>query len=149
MLCLIPLALNPLSKFVNSLTPNVFTSFTPFTFSISVSFGGSTPFQEIVRPTNDREEQQNTSTESSPQTHIPQTLVVGAFLAIFLAQVGVNFLQVLRTGRRQRRQAMELQFPQPIPPQTRPRIRESENHGGIARADGEGIPVGGLGDHAG
>ncbi|KAJ6103642.1 hypothetical protein N7486_003864 [Penicillium sp. IBT 16267x] len=87
--------------------------------------------------------------ESSSQTYIPQTLVVGAFLAIFLAQVGVNFLQVLRTGRRQRRQAMELQFPQPIPPQTRPRPRGPENSGGIARADGEGFPVAVLGDHAG
>ncbi|KAJ5172616.1 hypothetical protein N7492_005209 [Penicillium capsulatum] len=62
----------------------------------------------------------------STDTYIPQTLVVGAFLAIFLAQVGVNFLQVVRTGRRQRRQAMELQFPQPLPQQDRARNWESE-----------------------
>ncbi|KAJ5655205.1 hypothetical protein N7507_007155 [Penicillium longicatenatum] len=87
----------------------------------ALSFGGSTPFQETLRQTSNPEEQASTNTENSSQTYIPQTLVMGAFLAIFLAQVGVNFLQVQRTGRRQRRQAMELQFPQPIPPQTRPR----------------------------
>jgi hypothetical protein len=50
----------------------------------------------------------------STETYIPQKLVIGAFFAIFLAQVGINVLQMVRGGRR-RRQAMELQFPQPLP----------------------------------
>ncbi|KAJ5938568.1 hypothetical protein N7466_001702 [Penicillium verhagenii] len=95
----------------------------------ALSFGGSAPFQETMRQLNDREDSPITSTEASSETYyIPQTLVVGAFLAIFFAQVGANFLQVLRTGRRHRRQAMELQFPQPIPPQPRPPDLEDERN---------------------
>lgn len=56
--------------------------------------------------------------EESQETYLPQTWVIGAFLAIFLAHVGVNFLQVMRTGRRRRR-ALELQFPQPLPQRDR------------------------------
>lgn len=62
----------------------------------------------------------------SSDTHVPHALIIAAFLAIFLAQVGINFMQVLRRGRRQRRQAMELQFPQPLPPQNRARNRVLE-----------------------
>lgn len=59
-------------------------------------------------------EQNHAGDQDNNETYIPQTLVIGAFLAIFLAHVGVNFLQVMRTGRRRRR-ALELQFPQPLP----------------------------------
>lgn len=67
---------------------------------------------------NQRE--QNTQPEQPSDTYVPQTLVFGAFLAIFFAQVGINFLQVVRTRRRGRR-ALELQFPQPLPQQVRVR----------------------------
>jgi len=54
------------------------------------------------------------------ERHIPQAFVIGAFLAIFLAQVGVNFLHAVRNGRRRRR-FLEMQFPQPLPQQDRNR----------------------------
>ncbi|KAJ5614108.1 hypothetical protein N7528_007762 [Penicillium herquei] len=135
-------AVFPLSTIVSSLTPNVLTSFTPFSFSISISIGGS-PFPSAMRQLNNGDEQQQTNTDDSPATYIPRTLVIGAFLAIFLGQVGINFLQVIRTGRRQRRQAMELQFPQPIPPQPRTQNWETERNTGAQAVpdDGEGTQV--------
>lgn len=107
-----------------------------------MSFGGSGPvFPENGQAQQIPQEPNRQKPDSSPDTYIPQTLVVGAFLAIFLAQVGVNFLQVVRTGRRQRRQAMELQFPQPLPQQDRARNWESENsRHGDAQEEGEGLP---------
>jgi hypothetical protein len=50
--------------------------------------------------------------------HIPQIFVIGAFLTIFFAQVGVNFLHAVRNGRRRRR-FLEMQFPHPLPPRDR------------------------------
>lgn len=110
MLCLIPFVFGPFSTLLTSITPNIFTSFTPFSLSVSVSFGGSQPLS-LGRNQN---EQTNTPSIQSSETYISQKLVIGAFFAIFLAQVGVNVLQMMRGGRR-RRQAMELQFPQPLP----------------------------------
>ncbi|OGE53616.1 hypothetical protein PENARI_c007G03821 [Penicillium arizonense] len=52
--------------------------------------------------------------EQKDGTYVPQAFVIGAFMAIFFAQVGVNFLQVVRSGRRRRR-VLEMQFPQPLP----------------------------------
>lgn len=129
------------------MTPSVLTSFTPFSFSISVSFGGPGPvFPENQQIQQNQHEHDRQEPEPSSNTYIPQTLVVGAFLAIFLAQVGVNFLQVVRTGRRQRRQAMELQFPQPLPQQDRTRNWESEvARGENAQEEGEGLPAAGPG----
>ncbi|KAJ5725540.1 uncharacterized protein N7483_006897 [Penicillium malachiteum] len=96
-----------------------------------------------MRQLNNRDQEQQTNTDDSPATYIPRTLVIGAFLAIFLGQVGINVLQVLRTGRRQRRQAMELQFPQPIPPQPRTQNWGTERNNGAQAVpdDGEGTQV--------
>lgn len=44
--------------------------------------------------------------------------MIGAFFAIFFAQVGVNFLHALRNGRRRRR-FLEMQFPHPLPQRDR------------------------------
>lgn len=71
------------------------------------------------------QEHAHTQTDEPSETYISQTLVIGAFLAIFCTQVGVNFLHVVRNGRR-RRQAMELQFPQPLPQMDRGRNREPD-----------------------
>ncbi|KAJ5569734.1 uncharacterized protein N7459_009164 [Penicillium hispanicum] len=103
-------------------------------------------FPNNNRQLGNRHEQLRNNPDEQSETYIPQTLVVGAFLVIFLAQVGVNFLQVMRTGRRQRRQAMELQFPQPLPPQRRaPNWEMGDNSGDDAAQDeGEGPPALGL-----
>jgi len=71
-------------------------------------------FAENNHQMRSQPEQGDIGDEDMNETYIPQTLVIGAFLAIFLAHVGVNFLQVMRTGRRRRRN-LELQFPQPLP----------------------------------
>ena len=67
-------------------------------------------------------------------------------MAIFLTQMGVNFLHVMRTGRPQRRQAMELQFPQPLPPQNRLRDLEVNPNArrDAGRGEDEGLPAPGL-----
>jgi hypothetical protein len=125
------------------MTPNVLTSLTPFSFSISVSFGGSPVFLENNQQPH---EQTRPSSDEPSETYIPQTLVIGVFFAIFCAQVGINFLQVVRRGRR-RRQAMELQFPQPVPPQPRGQDERSEPVANATLAggggDGEEIPASG------
>jgi hypothetical protein len=107
---MIPFVFRPFSTLLTSITPNIFTSFTPFSLSISVSFGGSQP----LSLSRNQDEQANTPSTQLSETYIPQKLVIGTFFAIFLAQVGINFLQMVRGGRR-RRQAMELQFPHPLP----------------------------------
>jgi hypothetical protein len=107
---MIPFIFRPFSALLTAMTPNIFTSFTPFSLSISVSFGASQPLS-LNRNQN---EQTNTPATQSSETYIPQKLVLGAFFVIFLAQVGANVLQMMR-GNRRRRQAMELQFPQPLP----------------------------------
>ncbi|KAJ5081725.1 hypothetical protein NUU61_009989 [Penicillium alfredii] len=114
----------------DSLTPDNLMSLTPFAFSMSVSFGGSGPaaFLETSPPIP--------GADQSSETYIPQTLVVGAFVLIFFAQVGVNFLQVVRRGRR-RRQAMELQFPQPLPQRDRGQRRTQNRDTQINHDDGD------------
>jgi hypothetical protein len=112
-----------------SISPNVFTSFTPFSFSISVSFGnsGQSTFETGSQIANHHDHPgEIRQQEDKDETYVPQTFVIGAFVAIFLAQVGVNFLQVVRTGRRRRR-VLEMQFPQPLPQrnQTRAPTRDT------------------------
>lgn len=68
---------------------------------------------------NPPHEHAQTQADEPSDTYISQTFVIGAFLAIICAQVGVNFLH-MRNGRR-RRQAMESQFPQPLPQMDRGR----------------------------
>lgn len=51
----------------------------------------------------------NSSRDS--ETHVPQTLVIAAFLAIFLAQVGINLLRVVRERRRRRAVVQQMQVP--------------------------------------
>jgi hypothetical protein len=106
-----------LSALFTSVSPNVFTSFTPFSFSISVSFGNSglSTFGTGSHMPNHHDYPRETGQqEQKDETYVPQAFVIGAFMAIFFAQVGVNFLQVVRTGRRRRR-VLEMQFPQPLP----------------------------------
>jgi hypothetical protein len=52
--------------------------------------------------------------DQKDESYIPQGFVIGAFLVIFCAQVGVNYLHALRNGRRRRR-FLEMQFPHPLP----------------------------------
>lgn len=60
--------------------------------------------------------------EQKHEAYISQGFVIGAFLVIFFAQVGVNFLHAVRTGRRRRR-FLEMQFPQPLPQRAREQDR--------------------------
>ncbi|KAJ5373146.1 hypothetical protein N7517_005152 [Penicillium concentricum] len=89
--------------------------------------------------------------EQKDETYIHQGFVIGAFLAIFFAQVGVNFLHAVRTGRRRRR-FLEMQFPQPLPQRDPEQDRglniEPEINTNAAedstRDDAEGRPVTGF-----
>ncbi|CAG8070186.1 unnamed protein product [Penicillium salamii] len=116
----------PLSGFFTSLSPSGFTtfsSFTPLSFSISISFGGSGLSIPETAPQISHEHDQHRGTETPEQgeAHIPQVFVIGAFFAIFFAQVGVNFLHAVRNGRRRRR-LLEMQFPHPLPQRERVRV---------------------------
>ncbi|CAG7933928.1 unnamed protein product [Penicillium olsonii] len=112
--------------FLTSMSPSGFTAFsslTPLSFSISISFGGSQLSIPETNPpiSHEHARHRDTGQSDSEETHIPQVFVIGAFLAIFLAQVGVNFLHAVRNGRRRRR-FLEMQFPHPLPQRDRARI---------------------------
>ncbi|KAJ5787772.1 hypothetical protein N7457_002762 [Penicillium paradoxum] len=112
-----PQLLTPLTRLYTSRSPNIFTSVTPFSLSISLSFGGSGisfPASSSQIPTRDDQTHDIDPEEQNDGTNVPQGFVILAFLAIFLAQVGINFLHAVRTGRRRRR-LLEMQFPQPLP----------------------------------
>ncbi|KAL4897816.1 hypothetical protein BDV59DRAFT_198083 [Aspergillus ambiguus] len=94
----------------------VFTTFTPFSMSVSVSFGSAGPFTV----NSGRPHFQNETSE----THVPQIVVVSIFLAIFLAQVAINAAQVWRTRRRDR---VEMQAPAPAE-QERAQDEAGERH---------------------
>lgn len=63
----------------------------PFSFSLSVSFGSAEP---LVFGNGQRQGQ-----SEDDETRVSQTFVIGAFLAIFVAQVGVNLIHGVRSGR--------------------------------------------------
>lgn len=64
----------------------------PFSFSFSVSFGAGDP----LFLGNGLRQDQNQDTDES---FVPHTFVIGAFLAIFVAQVGLNLIHGVRSGR--------------------------------------------------
>ncbi|KAJ5963799.1 uncharacterized protein N7479_003675 [Penicillium vulpinum] len=86
--------------------------------------------------------------QQKDEVYVHQGFVIGAFLVIFLAQVGFNFLYAVRTGRRRRR-FLEMQFPQPLPQRHQEQDpglnREPENNTSTAEEsaqdDGEARPV--------
>ncbi|KAI2719898.1 hypothetical protein CBS147318_3204 [Penicillium roqueforti] len=122
-----------------------------YSFSVSVSFGSSkfSFFGISSQIPNERDQTSDSGQQKQKdETYVSQGFVIGAFLAIFFAQVGVNFLHAVRAGRRRRR-FMEMQFPQPLPQRdqeqdrafnTDPRINTNAREEG-ARADAEGRPV--------
>ncbi|RAK70889.1 putative ATP-dependent protease (CrgA) [Aspergillus fijiensis CBS 313.89] len=69
----------------------VFTSFTPFTMSVSISFG-NTRASETSR--------QEPGQSRDSEMYIPQTLVLGIFLAIFVTQIAINIIQIRRARQR-------------------------------------------------
>lgn len=84
--------------------------------------------------------------DDASETYVPQIMVFGAFLAILCVHVGINLIRILRQGRRGR-QAMELQFPQPLPQVEQVETREPGPNAGMnsaeqhTREDGEGRQV--------
>ena len=124
---------------------------TPFSFSVSVSIrrsGVSFPGVSSQTP-NERDQTSDIGPqEQEHETYISQGFVIGAFLVIFFAQVGVNFLHAVRTGRRRRR-FLEMQFPQPLPQRDRDQGRGLDREPRLntntaeesARDDAEGRPV--------
>ncbi|PLB48044.1 LON-domain-containing protein, partial [Aspergillus steynii IBT 23096] len=73
-------------------TPGVFTTFSPFFMSVSVSLGPTHPFA--------LDAQQRMRGQDS-ETYVSQTIVVGVFLAIFMVQVAANASQILRSRRQE------------------------------------------------
>lgn len=131
--------MSPFSTYINSITPNILTSSTPVSFSVSVSFGGLGPISLDGGALSHNQQ----PTDDASETYVPQVMVFGAFLAILFVHVGINLLRILRQGRRGR-QAMELQFPQPLPQvdqegNQEPGANTDTNAAGNTRDDGEGI----------
>jgi len=83
----------------------VSTSFLPFSFSVSFTFGPGVPLS--FEHHHQQRVQSNVHEET--ETYIPQTLVVGAFFAVFLARVVGNLFREMQERRRRleprRRQA--------------------------------------------
>ena len=133
--CIIPLAFNRLS-----------TMLAPFSLSTSVTFGSSGPsvFDNTEQPSNPPV--QTTESRERSERYVSKKIVLGIFLSIFLAQVGVSIFHFVRTRRRKRIQAMDLQFPQPLPRRNR---TQNWRPGPDARGDAtpdesEGLPAPGL-----
>ncbi|GAB1200090.1 hypothetical protein APSETT444_009457 [Aspergillus pseudonomiae] len=101
----------------------VLTYFTPFSMSFSVTFGSAG-----LSIDNSRQLAENQDSE----TYIPQTLVIGIFLAMFVAQVAANGVQVLRSRRQgiieDRRDFQVEQEPPRMPPEP-PGEGEDEDEG--------------------
>ncbi|PYI30151.1 hypothetical protein BP00DRAFT_437037 [Aspergillus indologenus CBS 114.80] len=87
---LVPLFLGPGLSFLSPSTA-VFTSFTPFTMSVSISFGNT-------RASENSRQEPEPSRDS--EMYIPQTLVLGIFLAIFVTQITINIIQIRRARQR-------------------------------------------------
>jgi hypothetical protein len=85
--------MGPIASFIPLSFPKVSTYFTPFTISFSLSLGSTgLPVDNQQQPVESQDS----------ETYIPQTLVVGIFLAIFVAQVAANGFQILRSRRQGR-----------------------------------------------
>lgn len=65
----------------------------PFSFSFSVSFGAGDPLFLGPGPGPRQDQSQD------DETHVAHTFVIGAFLAVFAAQVGLNVINGIRSGR--------------------------------------------------
>jgi hypothetical protein len=72
----------------------VVTSFSPFSMSVSVSFGPGGVITHFEEP--------GLAAPQGAETYLSQTLVLGLFLAILATQVAVNAVQAVRTRRRAR-----------------------------------------------
>lgn len=102
----------------------------PFSFSVAVSFGSSGPLFLGSR-------QQHMDSEDEGEPYIPQSVVVGTIMAIFMAQVGFNLIHGIRAGRA-RREALRREVRQGIDGNAAEREREQEQHG-EAQDEGEGL----------
>ncbi|THC90823.1 hypothetical protein EYZ11_009709 [Aspergillus tanneri] len=98
------------ASFIPVSTRSIFTSFTPFFMSISVSFGPTHPLSF--------DGQQQRMRGHEPKTYISQSVVVGAFLAILMVQVATNAGQVLRTRWRERQSQQRVEREQESPQPT-------------------------------
>lgn len=86
---------------------------------------------------SDSQPQSAQESESNSEAYVSQTLVIGVFLLIFLAQVGVNFLQVLRDARRRR--AIEAEMRRPLrADRENQRINGNDNENQIGEREAEG-----------
>ncbi|PYH74456.1 uncharacterized protein BO88DRAFT_400132 [Aspergillus vadensis CBS 113365] len=63
--------------------------------SVSISFGSPRPV--------DPDRRQRVQSQDSGGSYIPQTLVMGIFLAIFATQMAINVVQIRRARRREPR----------------------------------------------
>ncbi|GMG34614.1 unnamed protein product [Aspergillus oryzae] len=104
--------MGPVASFIPFSSPRVSTYFAPFSMSFSVTFGSAD-----LSIDNSRQLAENQDSE----TYIPQTLVIGIFLAMFVAQVAANGVQILRSRRQgiieDRRNTQTEQEPPRIPPE--------------------------------
>ncbi|PLB37767.1 putative ATP-dependent protease (CrgA) [Aspergillus candidus] len=89
--CFLPMILSPLVSVKSLPSVSVLTSFTPFPLSVSISFGSANS------GTSDGREARAQDRKS--ETYLSQTVVLGVFLAIFVTQVFVNAVQIVRSRR--------------------------------------------------
>ncbi|KAL4979866.1 PUA-like domain-containing protein [Aspergillus desertorum] len=83
----------------------VVRTFGPFPMSVSINFGPGGPVSHLGAPGL-------VGTDSS-DTYMSQTIVVGLFLAIFVAQMAVNVVQVLKSRQPTRVESLQTRREQP------------------------------------
>ncbi|KAE8351787.1 hypothetical protein BDV28DRAFT_13573 [Aspergillus coremiiformis] len=82
--------MGPIASLIPFSFPRVSTYFTPFSLSFSITFGSAGLSID---------NQQQSVERQNSATYVPQTLVIGIFLALFVAQLAANGFQILRSRR--------------------------------------------------
>lgn len=110
------MVLSPLASVKSLPSVSVFTSFTSFPLSVSISFGSAGSGTSSSGETR--------AQGKKSETYLSQTVVLGVFLAIFVTQVFVNAVQIVRSRRLR---ANRGPIPQTVPIQTdRPEETEAQ-----------------------
>lgn len=101
-----PLVIGPFtSRYLAAPATSVVTSLTPFTFSIHVSIGSgaaSGPPAAPAAPSVEMQQQQQPEHSQEAEPYIPQTLIIGAFLAVLVVQMGTSLARAVQLNQRRR-----------------------------------------------
>lgn len=95
---IVPLSL----QFFSGPSTSVVTSFTPFSFSISISIGSAPAVPSAVSPRPQQIANKNDNGAEEVEMYTPQMLVIGTLFAVLMVQMGTSLAQVVQARWRRR-----------------------------------------------